>query len=236
VLAYVTVTGGPQTLDYAARFAASYHANPPGIDHETLIICNGGPAQAAVGVSLMSLPRPIFFARANDGGWDISAYMEAAKGPAAGADLMLCFGQSIFFHRAGWLERIVSSWQKYGPGIYGAFASNTVRPHINTTGFCTSADLLSRYPYTVKDKDTRYEFEHGLKSFWRILRQSGRPAMLVTWDGEYPPERWRHPSNILWRGNQTNCLFYCQHTERYEAADQETRAGWHKQCDQPYTP
>jgi len=56
----------------------------------------------------------------------------------------------------------------------------------------------------------------------------------VTWDGTWDPFQWRYPDNILWRGNQTNCLVYCNHTDRYNAAPVETRRNWERGADQPF--
>lgn len=233
IVCYICVTHGPVTEDFAARFVTTYHEYPPGIEHDTLIIANGGPLPTHLTV-LFSGMNAISFPRKNDGGWDISAYIEASKGPCCGYDMMLCCGESIYFHRTGWLKRLSSAWMQNGPGMYGSLSSNLVRSHLNTTGFCCHPSFLSGYPMLVHDKSSRYAFEHGEQSFWRRLYRKGIPVRLVTWDGEYSPQSWRSPPNILWRGNQTNCLMWCQHTDRYRDSDDKTKIRWSRGADRPF--
>jgi hypothetical protein len=162
--------------------------------------------------------------------------MEVARQMASDRIMQLCFGESIHFHRRGWLDRLVTAWKFFGPGMYGAFASNTIRAHINTTGFAISPAMLASYqgPLFFEKKEDRYEFEHGERALWRQLADRHIPTMLVTWDGFWHPQAWRVPTNILWRGNQRNCLFFCQHTERYFAIDQKRRRNWERYVDAPF--
>lgn len=235
VICYVTVTGGPRTEDLASRFAATYREHPPLYPHSTVVICNGGPPSAATKFILGNLPQVEFYVRPNDPGWDVSAYLELARNWKSDRIMQVCFGESIHFHRAGWLARMVDAWNRYGPGMYGAFASNTVRAHINTTGFAVSPSMLANYQGPLfQDKEDRYEFEHGERALWRQLAAKQIPTMLVTWDGIWHPQAWRVPTNILWRGNQRNCLFFCQHTDRYFAADQKRRRNWERYVDAPF--
>lgn len=229
---YICVTNGPVTEDYAARFVTTYNEYPPGVDHDTLIICNGGPVDTKTAV-LFSGMNAMMFPRSNDG-WDIGGYIQSAHGHCADYEMMLCCGESIYFHRAGWLKRLEQAWKKHGPGMYGSLSSNLVRPHLNTTGFCCPPQLLRSYNARVSSRSDRYEFEHGNHSLWKRAALSGLPVKLVTWDGEWDPRAWRVPNNILWRGNQSNCLMWCQHTDRYFSASNETRVKWSRGADLPF--
>lgn len=233
VVCYICVTNGSVTEDYASRFVTTYHEFPPGEDHDTLVISNGGPISTSLTV-LFSNMNAMMFPRQNDGGWDISAYIDAAKGPCANYDMMLCCGESIYFHRSGWLKRLCDAWKKVGPGMYGSLSSNLVRAHLNTTGFCAHPILLAQYPEPVVDRASRYAFEHGTNSLWRRVQARGMPVRLVTWDGEWLPREWRSPPNILWRGNQSNCLMWCQHTDRYAKMDITTKVRWANGADRPF--
>jgi hypothetical protein len=233
VVAYICVANGPVTEDYAARFVTTYRESPPGVEHDTLVICNGGPVSTSVSV-LFSGMNAMMFPRGNDLGWDISAYIEAANGPCAQYDMMVCCGESIYFYRPGWLKRFCEAWTRFGPGMYGSLSSNLVRAHLNTTGFCCHPSLLARYKDPVTSRAARYAFEHGQNAFWRRVQKWGMPVRLVTWDGEYEPRSWRCPPNILWRGNQTNCLMWCQHTDRYVKMDAQTKEKWARGADRPF--
>src|SRR5574341_1233510 len=175
VVLYVCVTQGARTQEFAARFVGTYQAFPPGLDHETLVVCNGGPVSTEIGL-IFSILNPKFFARGTDAAWDIGAYIAGADGPAADADILVCLGESIYFHREGWLRRVVDAWMKYGAGMYGFYSSNIVRPHMNTTGFATLPSLLREYPLAVQTHKDRYDFEHGERSFWRFVHSRGMPT------------------------------------------------------------
>lgn len=233
VLAYIAVSRGPITADYCARFVASYHEFPPGVEHETVICCNGGALPTDIALMFSGLNAK-FFPRVNDPGWDISAFIDGARGPCSDADIMLCLGESVYFHREGWFARLFDAWSKHGPGMYGPFASNTVRGHLNTTAFCCSPMLLRQYPARVSTHADRYEFEHGRTALWRLTSARRMPVRMVTWDGEWEPRQWRVPRNILWRGDQSNCLMFCNHTERFAAASWTTKQNWLRTCDQPF--
>lgn len=230
IVAYVTVTGGPLTTDYAARFVASYTLFPAGAEHQLVVICNGGPPFKDVAMTFLPAPC-IFYPRSNEG-WDIGGYLDVAR--HFSADMLVCLGESVHFHRAGWLRRLADAWEKYGPGMYGPFASNLVRPHMNTTAFACESAALAVYPASVSNRASRYEFEHGNLSMWRRMQAQKKPVRLVTWDGDYEPRNWRNPPNILWRGNQSNCLMFCSHTDRYRTATPELRRTWERGADRAY--
>lgn len=227
LLAYVAVTGGPITHDLCARFVGSYLAYPPEVEHGIVVVCNGGPLPTETAMLFQSLPCQ-FFPRANDPGYDISAYMDVAlKFPC---DMLMAAGETIYFHKPGWLRRYVEEWNKYGPGMYGTFTSKLVRPHLNTTGFCVDPKFL-RGSHRPQNRKERYEFEHGENAMWRRIQAMGRPTRLVTFDGCYDVPQWRHPPNVLWRGDQSNCLMFCSHCDRYFASDDDTKVRWSRGAD-----
>ena len=116
--------------------------------------------------------------------------------------------------------------EEFGPGIYGMLASNLVRPHLQTTAFVTSPKLLREFPRKVVTKKDRYEFEHGRWSFMNWVELKGLPIRLVTFDGSYSKNFWRFPENINWKGNQGNCLVWCNHTDNYSKQDKKSKAFW----------
>ena len=227
VLAYIAVTGGPLTHEYCARFVGSYLACPPEIDHQTVVVCNGGPLPTETALLFQHLPC-LFFPRANDPGYDISAYMDVAL--KFDCDLFMACGETIYFHKRGWLRRYVEEWNRYGPGMYGTFTSRLVRPHLNTTGFCVDPRFL-RGGFRPQNRKDRYEFEHGERSMWKRIQSLGGQTRLVTFDGCYNVDQWRYPQNILWRGDQSNCLMWCSHCDRYFAQDDKTRKEWQRGAD-----
>lgn len=219
---YTCVPGAAKTLTLCTRFAATYHAFPGGIDHEFIVICNGGEPSNEIKATLATIKAKILV-RSNDG-WDIGGYREFSN--TSTADFMVCLGESVYFHRKGWLERLVEAFSKYGDGMYGIWSSNLVRPHILTTAFATQPKFLKQYPHPTRNKEQRYAFEHGRNSFMNWLKVKGVLSRLVTWDGFWNSQIWRAPSNILWRGNQSNCLAFCNHTDNYERATRLSKVRW----------
>jgi len=231
VVAYVAVTNGTNIESYARRFSDSYQANPAGYPHRLIVICNGGILHPRRKAFFDAIPGCEFVPRENDAGWDISAYQHvAAKIPC---DFLVCLGESIHFPRKDWLGRLMSARIEHGPGIYGMFSSHMVRAHLNTTGFGCDPSLLNRYP-PVLNHEQRYAFEHGPNCFWIRLFRAGLTTMLVTWDGEWEPGKWRLPDNILHRGDQSNLLAWCNHSERWAIGNPSTRHLWSTQSDSPF--
>jgi hypothetical protein len=229
---YTSVIGAPRTLDLAARFVATWHEFPPHAEYRLTVICNGGPPNVETATIFMGI-KAHFFPRRNDEGRDVSGYLEAARGPAKDAMAVLCLGESVYFHRAGWLQRLADSWERNGSGFYGPFSSNSVRGHLNTTAFMCPPQLLREYPL-VTQHPQRYEFEHGLNSLWRRAWAKGLPVRLVTWDGEWGPLDWRKPENILWKGDQSNCVLWANHSDHYFAVPPERRRNWEQATNQPF--
>lgn len=230
LICYVAVSQGSLTADYCSRFVGSMIACPPGEECSIVVACNGGPLPSET--ALMFEPLGVsFLPRVNDPGYDISAFQQVAR--EIPCDMLVCLGESVYFHRAGWLKKIADAWMTHGPGMYGLFSSYLVRAHLNTTGFVVQPELLQQYPQ-VRTHAERYEMEHGVHSLWRHVQSLGRPVKFVTWDGCYDSFQWRSPRDILWRGTQQNLLAFCSHTDRYRGADPVQQKKWAQWIDAPF--
>ncbi len=230
VLAFIAVSQGPLTANHCARFVGSYLACPPGDDCSVVVVCNGGalPTETALMFDAIGAQ---FLVRENDAGWDVSGFQSAAA--QFPCDLLACCGVSIYWLRAGWFKLITDGWRQFGPGMYGMFSSHICRAHMNTSGFAVTPLYLQQYP-KVKTHAERYEFEHGVHAMWRGIHAQGRPCKLVTWDGFWDPRQWRYPQNILFRGDQSNCIAWCNHVDRFFQADMGTKMAWSKHADGPF--
>lgn len=212
---------GDHHFHHALRFVSTYLAFPPLVFHKTIIVANGGkPPDWAMGL-FSAMPDATWLYRPEQRGWDIGAYQDIAETDTS--DLMVCFGEYIHFHREGWLQRIEEVWREYGPGMYGATASYQIRGHIQTTGFCATPQIIRNYPVKASTKEERYEFEHGEGSLTERTIRARMPCMLVTWDGQWIRSRWRQPNNIIWKGDQSNCLWWTSHTDHYRRSDYQER-------------
>lgn len=233
LILYIAVANGERTSHYCTRFVATWHEFPPLSDCDLLVACNGGPLPTELRIMFASLNAK-FWPRANDGGKDISTYIEAAKTVAKDYDMILCLGESVHFFREGWLKRLVEARARWGEGMYGIYGSHVVRAHFQTTAFFVTPRLLAEYPLPVTDKQSRYAFEHGERSLWRRLHARGQAVKLATWDGCYDPKFWRTPANVLWKGDQSNCLMHCNHTERFANANETRKRSWQMSADRMF--
>lgn len=228
LIVYIAVTHGPLTYDYCARFVGTYLLFPAMVSHRLIVACNGGPLPLGTASLFLPIEGVEFYPRVNDQGFDISAYQDVAqKNPDT---FIVCLGETVYFHRQGWLLRLATERERQGAGIYGCYASYLVRPHLNTTAFGCDSRFFGQYR-RVFDKKGRYEFEHGQGAFWKRVKSLGGAARLVTWDGTYEPAQWRTPRNILWRGDQSNCLVHCNHTQRFDSLDEAGKKNWSAGAD-----
>ena len=199
VVAYICVTEGAMTEAYSPRFVRTYLENPAGAEHRLVVICNGGALSPQRRKFFDDLDCE-FYERPNDEGKDISAYQDLAEHLVIKneADFLVCFGESVYFHRPGWLQKLVEARAAHGPGMMGCFSSHMVRAHLNTTAFGCDSRLLAKYPRVITNGD-RYAFEHGGTCFWKRLVAGKNTAALVTFEGVFFQGEWR-------RGN--GCLLY----------------------------
>lgn len=232
-LLYIAVANGPRTHELAGRFVTTYLEHPPGYDHDLVVLCNGGELDPETQSLFSVLERVTLVVRSNVG-FDIGGYIEAAQTFAKTYDWLICMGESVYSVREGWLARMAECFEAKGAGMFGPFSSNSVRAHLNTTMFATAPILLAKYPLPVRSTPERYEFEHGERCFWRWLRLMGKKSWLVTWDGCWQPQEWRSPNNILWRGDQSNLIMRCNHSDNFEASSFVVKASWQRHIDQAF--
>lgn len=227
VLIYVYPASGFEAA--AARFVDTYRNCPPEYAHSTVVVMNGGNVTADI-KNMFAPLGPSYFLHDNSG-WDIGAFLAVAQ--HIKSHMVLCCGANTHFKKAGWLKRYVQVWRKLGPGMYGTMASNEVRPHLCTTGFATTPELLAAYPHKVETLEDRYEFEWGKGAFWRRVNKAGLPVKMITWDGVWGMDQLRVPPNIYRRGDQSNCLIYFRHSDAYDAADAATKKRMEGHADNP---
>lgn len=209
VIVYIfPANAGPQHVEWAMRFVQSYKGHRPGTEHDTVVVLNAAKVTPEIVRIFEPFPNVTFLER--DGvAMDIGGYQEAAaKFPC---DLMVFFGGSSYLRGKNWLLRMVESFKKHGPGAYGVMGNRgdvkvNVSPHLRTTGWWTTPELMNRYPHRITRNEQRYEFEHGQTCFFNWVKEQGLPVMVVAWDGEYRWEDWDSFPEGYHRGAQLNLL------------------------------
>lgn len=215
------------------RFYETYERFNAGVDHDLhVVFCgNGADWNGAPPVCLSLFAKNNVLPRFYNGpGWDIGAHQAVAL--ESKADLVLCLATPVYFKENDWLTPIVDAWQRYGDGLYGPMASYENMPHIRTSAYAFSPDMLRKYPWKINSREECFHFESGFdsngklyqngeKSFTNWMIKQAKPVLMVTRNGCYTRENWRGPANIFRRGDQSNCLVWDRHCDIYEAANQE---------------
>jgi len=200
-------TAGEKHTQYALRFIQSYNANPPAIDHQTVIVLNAATVTPEIECMFASL-RNVTFLERDGSAMDIGGYQDAAlRFPC---DLMCFFGGSTYFKGGGWLLRMLQAYLKHGPALYGAMANrgnnNGVHPHIRTTGFWCHPDLINEYPHRITKNEYRYGWEHGPRCLTWWAKSKGLKAWLVSWSSEFLEPDWDLVPNGFHKGDQSSLL------------------------------
>lgn len=195
-------------LESAVRFLTTYAQFHPGCEHDTVIACNGGEPSDELKFMFGVMPNVRFMVRDNTG-HDLGAYMQAARENAS-SDLMVFFGTTTYLKGTGWLVRMVQAFAKHGPGLFGTMGNRgdsrvNVWPHIRTTGWWMPPSLFTQYPLQIKTEN-RYIVEHGRNCITSWIKQKRMPALVTTWNGEYPEPMWDNIENGFHRGNQSALL------------------------------
>lgn len=189
----------------AQRFVKTYIDNPPGeADHEIHVAVKLGIEREIPSYTKLFRPLSIEFHMHGNVGKDIGSYQILAS--QLQADLIVCLGAPIHFTRAGWLDRIVQVYEENGPALYGCWGFHQPADHIRTTAFWCPPQLLASYPISINN-DNRYEFEHGRQSITAHVRSMGLEAYMVTWNGAFPRDEWKHV-------DRKESLFLDQHWDR----------------------
>lgn len=201
--------GSDHYLTLAARFLKTYHEHPAGFPHESLVVCNVHPPNEEVDLLFGSLENYRAMHHDNSG-YDCGAYQHAARDNTS-SDLMVFFGASAYLKGAGWLARMVESYMKMGPTLYGTMGNRGaphigVHPHIRTTSFWIPPALFNQYPHRVTDPSHRYPFEHGPDCLTSWVSRQGLVPYVVSWSGIYRWELWDAFPNGYHRGNQSDML------------------------------
>lgn len=211
-------------LLYEKRFADTYSQFPAGIEHELHIVCCGDepPDYVRKMYRHLSVKYRIYLGA----GSDIGACQTVMQ--HTDADLIICISTPVYFHRSGWLKRLVENVEFFGDGLYGAFASYQNSPHIRTSFWAVNPKTFADYPDLIDTREKcccaesfrNAKVKYTLSDWYSSI---GKPVLLVTWDGCYGKPEWRKASNIFRRGDQSNCLVWDQHCDAYMASHYQER-------------
>lgn len=205
----------PHYADQVKRFTVTFRQFEPGADYELRASYHWG--ELTDRIRRMFYGIKTCFWPYNEDGCDIgSAQVVACHSPK---EFIVAFPTHAFFHRGGWLKRLMEARKFYGPGLFGASASFEEAPHVRTAGYGLDADIWHAYPHLITSREECSQFERGPKSITEFVSGHGMPAVQVTWDGFQELDSWREPLGIFRRGEQNAMLWWDRHTQIYSEAD-----------------
>lgn len=207
------------------RFAKTWKAHPPGTDDYLLLamLCRDGLPGEADGL-LDGIART--YRRYDGGGCDIGCHLQAAD--SCGDAFLVCLSTRVYFHREGWLKRLMEAREQNGPGLYGTAVSLEYMPHVRTHCFGIDASLLREYPHRINSRQRGYFFESGVDnedgSFFNWCRAAkSYPVTIVYWDRICDFEHALMADNRFRYGDQSNLLVFDRHTKLWQDAPPEER-------------
>lgn len=207
VYVYVPHLGGNYSENYPNRFVDTYQRHPTDIDHRCVVMCNTAPMTDQRLKVFAPLKNLVLFQNYNEGA-DIGAYQVAAE--VFSCDCMMFLGASSYIRKDNWMQRVVESFEKYGPNAqYGAMSHNGglgVDIHIRTTAFWMDPKLFIKHPLKVRDNGLRYSFEHGSNCLTTWLLKQDIKSWTITANGEYPIGLWHTVVNGMHQNNQEELL------------------------------
>lgn len=203
-----------------ARFCDSFSAFPPGADYELWAMCCWGEPTDEVrewfyGTKTKFLP--------HYQGCDCISVHQAAAQTIEEA-FLVCLSTRTYFHRAGWLKRLLDARATYGPGLYGAASSReTGHLHITNQLYAIDAADFRQYPWEINSREDAPLFEAGPRSITEMMAHYKRPCSVVFWDGVLTMEAALGYTNGFRDGNQEQMIAWNRHSDLWRDADEATR-------------
>jgi hypothetical protein len=202
------------------RFIESFKAFPPGADYELWAMCCWGEPINELrwdfyGIKTKFLP--------HYQGCDCIAVHQATA-QTIDEDFLVCCSTRTYFHRAGWLKRLVDARAQYGPGLYGAASSReTGHLHITNQLYALDAEDFRSYPWEIRGRDDAPSFEAGPRSITNHMAELHQPCMVTYWDEILPIERALGYTNGFRNGNQEQMIAWNRHTDLWRDSDEDGR-------------
>lgn len=199
----LTVETGESELAFD-RFWRTYHEHDPGYPHTLILNPHNSP------------------------GRDIAAHQAIA--PYLNCDFAVFMCARVFFWKPDWLARLVDSWVKHGPGLYGVMTSNEAcpltpdkkpNPHLRTCLFACWPGSLMVLRNKVESTNDGFLFESGEGSITNMMDQR---TFFVDWDNSYSRAHWGKTTNGFRSGDQSNLLVKDRHSHAYDIANPEQKA------------
>lgn len=208
-------------LPFAHRFAETYLKYDPGDDHELIVVCNKSDPTPSVRAIFDRCNA--FYDRYDGDGFDLGSQQMIAKKNRE--CFQVNFTSRSYFHRHGWLDRLLSGFYIYGDGLYGMSASREGgNLHVCTRGHCYLTETFRNYPHEITSRNQGVFFElapgTSLTDWYAQLK---KPRKIVHMDCMVDLEKFDNVCNRFRDGDQSQMLCLDRHTDYYRDADVDER-------------
>jgi len=216
---------------FIQRFCETWRKYPPGIRCFLYAVTQGAKANEELYDLFTGLP--VGFER-YDEGMDLGAQQHIAG--MSNDAFQVNMTSRCYFHRPGWLARMVRFRLANGPGLYGVSCSKEGgKLHVCTRAHAYDVDEFKLYPHNITSRDQGVFCELGDGSLTDWYWSIGKTPQIVTWADNSPyfvcsPEI--HPSqtissecfgNGFRHGDQSDVLVWDRHTDIYSSADDQEK-------------
>lgn len=210
---------------FVKRFVETFKQFPPSCPYQIHAVgCWGRPTDRVR--EMFYGTKTEFYFYANDGA-DIGSAQQATRF-LDDDTFMVMMTSRCYFHRAGWLERLVEARKQHGPGLYGCSANHEgYRLHLCTRAYAMDAGDFKDYPIKIDSRLKGPMFEigennpHGNLMEW--MESKDRPSRLVFFDGVREKPDWFTAPNRFRHGDQSNMLVLDKHTDLWRDANDEQK-------------
>lgn len=226
---------------FAERFVRSYRAFPGEYPHELMVVINKGKVNGELVELFFGLP--VEFVTYDGDGMDLGSQQLVAQ---TGDHFQVNLTSRMYFHRAGWLKRMVKVRRTYGPGLYGMTASyEGGKLHICTRGHAYDAKDFREYPTAITSRNQGVFFECGDGCLLEWYQQRKQAYGIVTWDAFWGEGQcsccgdetrrkiglYHHNCQNRFRlGDQSNILAHDKHTDIFRDAAEVERLRLARLC------
>lgn len=208
---------------FSERWRDTYRKYAPGSPHRVhVVFCGGKPSEEVLALyDGIASSSEVYLGA----GSDIGACQFAIQ--KLRCDFVVCMSTPVYFHREGWLKKLVDAREFFGDGLYGPMASNEVKPHIRTSCWGVTPSTFRQYPHLIDTREKACWAEHADHSrtwqFTNWYALQGKQTIMVTWTGTFSRETWRQAPNGFRSGDQSDCLVRDQHWDVYQCSHYHDR-------------
>jgi hypothetical protein len=196
---------------FVLRFVETLRKYDPGYPYELIAVLNNGTQSKHLEDLFAGLP--VRFWVYNGTGWNMGS-AQAAMAICFDDDFIVSMSSRCYFHREGWLAKMMAARAAHGPGIYGT-GSFEAKRHIRACAFGIDAKLFRAVPFQVLVPDDGHRLEYKNHCLTDFVEANGGVAKQVTFVGVQNSKDWRKPENIYRKGDQSNVLVMDKWTEDY---------------------